>query len=88
MRSENDWRLTNQADYLQGVVLTWRHYQPPRPDWDHDHCEFCGSTFSSTGLEGSLSEGFVDTANYHWICKPCYEDFADMFAWRVTGGAA
>jgi hypothetical protein len=36
-----------------------------------------------------LTEGYTTTAenergaDYHWVCKQCYEDFADLFEWRI-----
>ena len=23
-------------------------------------------------------------AEYHWICKPCFDDFVDRFQWRIV----
>jgi len=40
-----------------------------------------------------LTEGYTTTASheqgadYHWICKPCFDDFAERFAWRVVPSA-
>jgi hypothetical protein len=37
-----------------------------------------------------LTEGPTTTtsheqgADYHWICKPCFDDFAERFGWRVV----
>jgi hypothetical protein len=37
-----------------------------------------------------LTEGYTTTAQheqgpeYHWICKPCFDDFAERFQWRVA----
>ena len=37
-----------------------------------------------------LTEGYTTTeqhprgANYHWICKTCFDDFAGEFGWRVV----
>ncbi len=41
MAEDEDGRLTGQEKYLRGVTLTWRSWSTDRPDWDHDHCEFC-----------------------------------------------
>jgi hypothetical protein len=36
------------------------------------------------------AEGYATTdehetgARYHWICKQCFDDFADLFEWRVV----
>ena len=40
-----------------------------------------------------LTEGYTTTdsheqgAGYQWICKPCLDDFAERFAWRVVPSA-
>ena len=44
-----DWRLRGQERYLTGREFVWREYTAPRPDWDHDHCEFCWAKFSGSG---------------------------------------
>ena len=37
-----------------------------------------------------LTEGYTTLAShkqgadYHWICKPCFDDFAERFQWRVV----
>jgi hypothetical protein len=37
-----------------------------------------------------LTEGYATTAehdqgaDYHWICKPCFDDFAVRFQWRIV----
>ena len=57
---EDDPRITNQASYLQGATFEWRSWSSDRPDWDHDHCEFCWVHFgyhlfeddADTQLEG------------------------------------
>jgi hypothetical protein len=36
-----------------------------------------------------LTEGYTTIAgqehgaDHHWVCKQCYEDFADLFDWRI-----
>lgn len=74
-----DWRLQGQERYLSGVSLSWKTYKKPRKDWDHDHCAFCGATFSE--YEGDLHEGYTTPDEYYWICKCCYEDFKEQFHW-------
>ena len=41
MMNKNDWRLTNQINYLFQKTLIKRRYEPFREGWEHDHCEFC-----------------------------------------------
>jgi hypothetical protein len=82
MLEENDWRLTNQEKHLLGRTLVWRRYVPPRPSWDHDHCEFCWATFMDNEY-ADYREGYTTEDNYYWICPVCFEDFKDMFGWTV-----
>ncbi len=80
-----DWRLQGQERYLQGVTLTWRRYQRYSASWDHDHCEFCGTTFAEQELlPEALHEGYTTSDNYHWICRLCFDDFKDRFKWTVA----
>jgi len=79
----DDPRITNQEKYLKGVVLSRRQYRKPRPDWDHDHCEFCWTKFMETSAPGDLSEGYATPGEKHWVCPKCFEDFKGRFGWTV-----
>ncbi|MFN8037186.1 MAG: hypothetical protein U0V73_14760 [Acidimicrobiia bacterium] len=83
---DDDWRLTNQEAYLRGRRLRWSTYVGPRPDWDHDHCEFCWAKFAAADVDDEvMGEGYVnDDDERHWICSECFEDFHDRFGWIVT----
>ena len=78
-----DWRLTGQERYLTGVTLYRRPWRQPKPDWDHDHCEFCGATFASDAVPETLREGWATDDEYRWICEGCFADFRDRFGWQV-----
>ena len=82
MRESNDWRLTNQLSYLSGEEMAWRRYKQPRPEWDHDHCEFCWAKFAEIAGPEILDAGFVTTDD-KWVCPTCFEDFKDLFAWQL-----
>lgn len=75
----DDWRRQGQESFLKNVTLVYKHYEKYRDGWDHDHCEFCGATFSA--YEGDLHEGYATNENYHWICSKCYNDFWEEFGW-------
>ncbi|MBQ7171519.1 MAG: hypothetical protein IJR89_04500 [Clostridia bacterium] len=77
----NDWRLTDQAEYLFEKELKYQIYRPQSKDWDHDHCEFCGDKFSE--LEGDLHIGYTANDGYYWICEKCFNDFKVQFHWTV-----
>ena len=88
MREANDPRLTNQERYLKGVTLTWRSYSPAHPSKnDHDHCVFCWAKFMSAPGDNLLHEGYSTDDRQHWVCKPCFEDFVDLFTWKVQRAA-
>jgi len=80
----NDWRLMNQERFLKDVSLKHMIWKPYRAGWDHDHCSFCFVTLSE--CEGDLHEGYCTLDEYHWICEECFEDFKDMFGWKVEDG--
>lgn len=78
----DDWRLQGQERYLKGVKLSHADYQPYREGWDHDHCEFCSRKFSLAAND--LHKGYVTEDRYHWICEPCFADFANSFGWTIV----
>jgi hypothetical protein len=45
MSESNDWRLTGQETYLQGVALVRKPYRAYSENCEHDHCEFCWAKF-------------------------------------------
>ncbi len=73
-----DWRITNQHQYLDGVTLVWDHYSTDDA-WDHDHCELCWAKFPE-----DESAGYRTRDSRHWICKRCFEDFKEDFSWTVA----
>ena len=79
----DDWRRQGQEQYLKGETLSWKTYTKFREDWDHDHCEFCGTKFMVSSDSETLKEGYATSDNYTWICKQCFKDFCDEFEWEV-----
>jgi hypothetical protein len=88
MTTDDDWRLTNQGNYLTGRTLVWRTWTEDRPGWDHDHCAFCWTKFGAIVVDdATLQEGYVTKDDeYHWVCSRCCADFQDRFGWTVQGG--
>ena len=83
-KPDADWRLQGQEQYLTGVSLVRKTWSQARPDWGHDHCEFCGRKFLATGTADSQAEGYTTEDEYYWVCNQCFEDFKDKFKWQVT----
>jgi len=82
MVEKDDWRLRGQ-DFLIGKKLYYRKWRSKKPQWDHEHCEFCWEKFMETNPE-TLHYGYTTEDNRHWICQDCYEDFKDMFQWILV----
>jgi hypothetical protein len=83
---DDDWRLMGQERYLHGAVVRWAPWWPIREGWDHDHCEFCKVHLADHLLEDDPDtqlEGFVTEDGLHWICRLCFEDFRDRFAFSL-----
>ena len=66
-------RLTGQERYLAGVSLEWADWHPPRPGWDHDHCEICWWKLVE-GDDPSRNAGYTFNGR-SWLCTECYEKF-------------
>ncbi len=82
MVEKDDWRLLRgQEDYLLNKTLYFRKWQATSEEWDHEHCEFCWGKFSD--FPDTLHEGYTTEDNYYWICPACFEDFKEMFKWKV-----
>lgn len=77
----DDWRRQGQEKYLSNIKLTARNYKPYRIDWEHDHCEFCGSKFSEQYSD--IHKGYSSENNYYWICNDCFTDFKKEFNWQI-----
>ena len=84
---EDDWRLRGQQKYLSRVTLTRRQWRQSRPNWDHDHCQFCWATFAAFDGADILYEGWTTADEYHWVCDTCFADFRDRFAWHIGHSA-
>ena len=78
MLKNNDWRLTDQMDYLFKADLLHMPYIKLSETLDHDHCEFCWYK-----IQESSELFYCTTDKNFWICEKCYNDFKDMFQWRV-----
>lgn len=76
--NQNDWRLRNQIKYLKGAELVQTNYKNKYRNWDHDHCDFCWAKFSEV-----TDIGYCTLDGYYWICSNCFNDFKEMFKWKV-----
>ena len=74
----NDWRLTNQMNYLFRKKILKTTYEAYRKDWQHDHCEFC-----SERIDETTKEVYTTEDKYHWICPKCFHDFKKIFEWQT-----
>lgn len=81
MLEKNDWRLTNQEEYLKNAKLNFSRYKVLSPHWDHDHCAFCWEKFGEN--DENLKQGYCTPDKTYWICEECFNDFKDMFNFQV-----
>ena len=69
-----------------GSDLEWRAWSSEKPDWDHDHCEFCwvhfGDHIFSDDADTQL-EGWGTPDGDHWVCRTCFADFRDAFQFQA-----
>ena len=79
----DDWRRAGQEEFLKGIALRLEPFLPPRPSWDHEHCEFCHAKISQ--LPGDLAQGWTTADHTRWICTQCFADFRDEFEWTLVG---
>jgi hypothetical protein len=76
----DDWRLTNQKDYLFRRKLK-RCAFSSFPQKDHEHCSFCWEKFGHG--EDMLKIGYCTEDGENWVCDACYKDFKDSFEWQA-----
>ena len=77
----NDWRLLKQQEYLMNAKLKKMQYTKPSEKWDHDQCAFCWDKFSENSKD--LQQGYCTPDQKYWICDECFNDFKEMFGFKV-----
>lgn len=97
----DDWRRSSPG-VARGAHFHWNQYLAPKPAWDHDHCLFCWAKFvpeeeKSQHLTGGdehtiYSSGYAtveaEGSGSGWVCRPCFEDFADELGLVVEDSSA
>jgi hypothetical protein len=85
--TQDDWRLQSGCGpFVAGHTLTWMSWRGPRPEWDHDHCLFCGQKLAQYDWPEVQKEGYADEKEYHWLCGTCGTDFRDILHLKLIGG--
>ncbi|MCL4523029.1 MAG: hypothetical protein M1453_05385 [Acidobacteria bacterium] len=79
-----DWRIEN-AKWTRGAVLRLKKYAKWSDSWEHDHCEACWQTFMEAPSADVISEGYVTTDGYRWICPKCFDELKDAMGWSLEG---
>lgn len=85
MIEQDDWRLNfgNTPEFYASLTWSFKKWTQTRPDWDHDHCDFCQTKISDSEIDQAVNEGWTDNDENHWVCAPCFKDFKDMYRWNV-----
>ena len=79
----SDWRLQGQEKYLKDKTLHFIKYSDRKTKTDHDHCEFCSAKFSDNDID-DLHTGFSTLDDYRWICETCFNDFKEIFNFKLS----
>jgi len=85
MIEKDDWRLTIPNDpIIKEKEWVFKTYIPVSETWEHQHCMLCGDKISQ--YESTIHEGYASTSrkDYWWICPKCFNDFKEMFNWKVV----
>lgn len=51
---------------------------------DHSHCELCWAVISDIDDPEYFNEGYYCCETHVWLCKQCFQDFAQRFGWRIV----
>lgn len=90
MIEENDWRLSmGQGEGMLDKEFQYREFVKPSERWEHEHCKFCGHKFmeNPNGLKDCSKQGYCSTDDREdWVCEECFDDFKEMFHWKVVDG--
>jgi hypothetical protein len=87
--SQVDWRAQN-AIFLRGAKLQFRHYIRWSDDWDHDHCVGCWVKFAEFLGQDIQNEGYTTCedykhgAGYDWVCRQCFDELKDQLKWSLA----
>jgi len=79
---ERDWRIRWQEDYLMNARLQYKQYKKHSERWEHEHCNFCWTTFSEQPEYQHY--GYCTEDEKYWICEKCFNDFSYMFNWSIV----
>ena len=86
MELENDWRLSTYDGDLDGAEFALKKFVST-PTNDHEHCVFCWQKITDLDIEDCEKEGYCtmdeQTEQSQWVCKTCFNDFKDMFNFKV-----
>lgn len=81
--SDDDWRLQGQEHYSLRAAFKLRPWASVDPHWDHDHCEFCGTTLAGPEILDALHEGYATEDLYRWVCPQCFADMRERFQLKL-----
>lgn len=83
MIAKNDWRITNQEDYLKDKMMKKIKYKDVASDTSHDHCAFCWDKISAA--KNDLHDAYCTLDEKHFVCEACFNDFKKSFNFKLLG---
>lgn len=76
----DDWRLTDQEEYLSGVTLVHKPYRAKSETSEHEHCAFCWAKFMDPKFSPEhrkFIEEHPDVLTEGWTTTAEHEDGAE-----------
>ena len=70
----------DRKEYLHHIKLCRKLFS--FKDNEHYHCELCWARFSKNNSD--LHLGYFDNISKSIICTECYDNFKDLFDWKVV----
>ncbi len=85
---KDDWRLSGWYEgELDGKTFEYKKFVTEGTN-DHEHCVFCFQKITDLDMPDVDKYGYyatdADSVSCRWICKQCFNDFAELFGFCVA----
>jgi hypothetical protein len=89
-------RWKSDGAFWRGIPFVWKRWDRFRPDWTHDHCNFCFACIcnhrdrfpeSDPGERGCHRHAYYaerDPHVYIWVCRTCFKRVRAEFDWILA----
>ncbi|MGA7522801.1 MAG: hypothetical protein WBW84_09970 [Acidobacteriaceae bacterium] len=89
-------RWKSDGAFWNGTPFVWKRWDKFRPDWTHDHCNFCFACIcnhrdrfpeTDPGDRGCYRHAWYaekEPRVYIWVCRTCFKRVRDELGWSVA----